>query len=111
MPSGQLPGGNQTTPDRQNRIQAVEKIFADAGVAVVKPTAVSAPVKFEEARVSYKVGSDLANTEEAIHRFVQNFYLVGGRVYEWQEGTYVNFGLLKDVEGIVENHYLSIEVG
>jgi hypothetical protein len=111
VPTGQPPVDNQTAPDRQSRIQSLEKIFTDAGLTVIKPTAISAPVEFKEEQASYRVDSDLASTEEAIHGFIQEFAPQGGRMFEWQQGTTVNFGVLRDVEGIVESHYISIVVG
>ena len=68
-------------------------------------------MEFKEAQASYKVDSDLDSAEEAIHGFVQKFAPQGERIFEWQAGTSVNFGVLRDVDGIVESHYISIEVG
>jgi len=110
---GQPPTGNQTTtPDRESRIQQLEKVFADSGQSVLKPTIISAPVAFAEASTSYKSDSDFAQAESAIHDFVEKFSSQGGgRVFEWRDGTHVNFGVFYNVNGIVENHYISIEVG
>ena len=110
-PTGKPPTDNQTAPDRQTRIQNLEKVFTDAGLTVIKPTAISAAVEFREAQASYRADSDLTQAEEAIHGFIQEFAPQGGRIFEWQEDTSVNFGVLRDVEGIVESHYISIEVG
>ncbi|MGH9818445.1 MAG: hypothetical protein ACRD6I_20470, partial [Candidatus Acidiferrales bacterium] len=89
----------------------LEKVFTDAGLAVVKPTAISAPVEFEEARAAYRAEPDLAQAQAAIRGFIQEFVPEGGRVFEWHEGNAVNFGVLREVDGIVESHYISIEVG
>ncbi|AFU58547.1 hypothetical protein Ngar_c16140 [Candidatus Nitrososphaera gargensis Ga9.2] len=102
---------NQTAPDRQSKIQNLEKVFIDAGLTVIKPTAVSAPVEFREAQGVYRADSDLSQAEAAIQSFIQEFAPEGGRIFEWHDGTTVNFGVLREVEGIVENHYISIEVG
>ena len=109
-PPGQPPAGNQTTPDRQGRIQDLEKVFSDAGLAVIRPTAISAPVEFMEEQAAYTADSDLAQAQAAIRGFIQEFAPQGTRIYEWQKDTTVNFGILREVDGIVESHYISIEV-
>ncbi|MEW6605269.1 MAG: UPF0182 family protein [Thermoproteota archaeon] len=110
IPAGQ-PSGNQTAPDRQHRIQNLEKVFTDAGLELVKPTVVAAPVGFMEAGTTYRVDSERAVAEEAIRAFIANNVQEGERIFEWQEATAVNFGVLRTVDGIVESHYISIEVG
>lgn len=110
-PPGQPPAGNQTTPDRESRIQDLEKVFSDAGLTVIRPTAISAPVEFREAQAIYRADSDLTQAQAAIRDFIQEFAPQGTRIYEWQKDTTVNFGVLREVDGIVESHYISIEVG
>ena len=108
---GVPPAGNQTTPDRESRIQNLEQVFSDAGLTVIRPTAISAPVEFREAQAVYRADSDLAQVQSAIRDFIQEFAPEGTRVYEWQKDASVNFGILREVGGIVESHYISIEVG
>jgi uncharacterized membrane protein (UPF0182 family) len=110
-PPSQPPAGNQTTPDRESRVQNLEQVFSDAGLTVIRPTAISAPVEFREAQAMYRADSDLAQAQAAIRDFIQEFAPQGTRVYEWQKDTTVNFGVLREVDGIVESHYISIEVG
>lgn len=111
LPAGQPPAGNQTAADRQGRVKTLEKVFTDEGLTVVRPTAISAPVEFEEARGAYRSEPDLVQAHAAIRGFIQEFVPEGGRVFEWQEGDAVNFGVLREVDSIVESHYISIEVG
>ncbi|HEX7031463.1 MAG TPA: UPF0182 family protein [Nitrososphaera sp.] len=114
MPAGDkpTPAGNQTAAlDRQLRIQNLEKVFTDSGLELVKPTVVAAPVGFEEAEAKYRMDSERAAAEDAIRSFIANSVREGERIFEWQDGTAVNFGVLRTVDGIVESHYISIEVG
>lgn len=110
-PAIQPPTGNHTAVDRQGRVETLEKAFTDAGLIVVRPTAISATLEFEEAQAPYRAETELAQAQAAIRGFIQGFVSDGGRVFEWQEGNAVNFGVLREVDGIVENHYISIEVG
>lgn len=110
-PSGQEPAGNQTTLDKESKIQNLEKVFVDAGLTVIRPTAISAPVEFREAQAVYRADADLAQVQATIRDFIQEFAPEGTRVYEWQQDTTVNFGVLRQADGVVESHYISIEVG
>ena len=109
-PAGEPPAGNQTAVYRQGRIETLEKVFTDVGLMVVRPTAISATVEFEEAQASYRAEPDLAQARATIRSFIEGFVSEGGQVFEWQEGDAVNFGVLREVDGIVESHYISIGV-
>lgn len=106
QPSQQPP----VTEGAADRIKALEKVFSDAGLQVVKPTAISAPVEFAEAQTKYVTDTDFTRAQKAAEEFVSHFAPEGGRVFEWQQDNKMNFGVLKSVDGIVENHYISIEV-
>jgi uncharacterized membrane protein (UPF0182 family) len=113
------------------RILQLEKIFTDAGLIVLKPTIISAPVSFKEANATFVANSQLDLAGNSINKFLKEFSITGAaispsnnvtnatsnttapRIFEWQsdDNRTVNFGLLKVVNGIVENHYISIRVG
>lgn len=112
-PAGQAPespGGPAQDLDAQGRIQALEKVFADAGLQVVKPTAIGAPLEFQEAQARYVADTEYRDAQDAIMQFIGEHAQGRARVFEWQEGDRVNFGVLVLVDGIVENHYISVEV-
>lgn len=118
--SGVNSTSNQTfaslNPDVQSRIQHLEKVFTDAGFKVTRPTAISAPVDFLEATAGYNGEADFAQVNVTIHSFLSKLApSPGSQIYEWQKGTTtttINFSILVQVKnGIVENHYISIEVG
>src|SRR5438093_715692 len=60
---------------RSGRILELEKIFASAGLTVLKPTAVSASVSFKEADVSYQAASQIDQVRAAITQFLKEFSL------------------------------------
>jgi uncharacterized protein len=109
--SGQAANGLQApTTDAQDRITSVERIFSKSGLQVIKPTTISAPLEFREAAPTYKVEADFELVQQAVAKFIQEHPSDNGKVYEWQDGNNTNFGVLKVVGGIVENHYIAIEV-
>ena len=101
---------NRTAQERLDKTQQLEKVFTDAGLTVVKPTAIHAPLEFKEVQASYRNQSDFDQVQTAIQAFIERFVPQGGRVFEWQDGTSINFSVLLEVDGIAENHYISIEV-
>jgi hypothetical protein len=62
---------------------------------------------------TYLLESDFADVEAKILEFVRSYSPEGAqtRVFEWQQERTVNFGFLSQQGGIVENYYISIEVG
>jgi uncharacterized membrane protein (UPF0182 family) len=107
-------GGNQTVVlDKEAKILKLESVFSSANITVVKPTEISAPVEFREAEMTYIVESEFADVEARILEFVKSYAQqeAPSRVFEWEQERTVNFGFLSQQGGIVENHYISIEVG
>jgi uncharacterized membrane protein (UPF0182 family) len=109
----------QTSHDIAIRIQRLEKVFSDSGFQISKPTAISAPVSFQEAFVVYNTDSEFMQASSEIHSFLERFTASNGnnnniRIYEWQQNdnnnNTVNFGILEQVNGIVENHYITLKV-
>lgn len=112
QPSQPTPNGTSETPtpdlDMQDRIEALEGIFAEAGISILKPTSISAPIEFQEAEARYMLDTDYETTEQVIMQFISDFET--DRIYEWTTEDRINFGVLRTESGVVENHYISIEV-
>lgn len=114
---------------KMQRIRGLERIFVDSGLSVLRPTAVFVPLSFKESDVDYIAYSQVYNVKAAITHFLKQFsspdlvgsassptvsaITTGPRIFEWlsDNNKVVNFGLLKVVNGIVENHYISIHLG
>jgi uncharacterized membrane protein (UPF0182 family) len=105
-------GRQQNETAAANRIANLEKIFSSAGLAVVKPTLISVPVEFMEMQSVYLSDSDFAAVQADVSKFITDFSSqADGRIYEWQQDTSVDFGVIKMQNGVAEMHYISIEVG
>ncbi len=92
-------------------LKSWKRFSQPAGLTLSKPTVISLPLAFKEADADYLSDSDFAKAETIISKFIKGSNGDSGRIFEWQTDTKVNFGILKDVNGIIENHYVSIEVG
>lgn len=105
-------GGNETIVlDRATRIAKLEQVFASSNITVVRPTSISATVEFRESGGTYIDEADYEVVAAAIRTFVSENGVGATRVFEWQEEDEINFGFLSEVNGIVENHYIAVEVG
>ncbi len=104
---------NDTLLDKSSRIEKLEKIFTAAGLTLSKPTVISLPLAYKEADADYLSDSDFAKAETVISKFIKGFSSFGSggsssvHIIEWQTDNKVNFGILKDLNGIIENHYVS----
>jgi hypothetical protein len=118
-----------TTKQQQQvneRVLGLEKIIVSAGLTVLKPTAVSAPLSFKEADVNYQADSQIDQVKAAIAKFLKEFSSPSPgsssgspalaansttpRIFEWHssDNKVVSYGILKVINGIIENHYISI---
>jgi hypothetical protein len=107
-----VPGDGTAAPDldAEGRIEALERVFADAGIQIVKPTSISVPLEFQDAQAVYRAETDFRDAQDAINQFLSDNPPESGRVYEWREDNKVNFGVLRAVGGIIENHYISVQI-
>jgi uncharacterized protein len=104
--------GNQTMFDVSDMLGKLRQIFSNVGLSLIKPILVLAPLTFKEADACYLFNSDFANAQKTISKFLKDFGSWGdGRIFEWETDNKVNYGVIKEVYGITENHYVSIEVG
>jgi len=70
------------------------------------------PVEFMEMQSVYLSDSDFAAVQADVSKFITDFASqADGRIYEWQQDTSVDFGVIKMQNGVAEMHYISIEVG
>ena len=94
---------------RETRILTIERLLSNSNFTLVKPTSIAAPAEFQEGSARYNSDSDLPSLKSLILNFVQNSGK-GGRIYEWQVGSNLNFGTIKEVQGVPEIHYITIEI-
>ncbi|NDB52441.1 MAG: hypothetical protein EB161_09925 [Nitrosopumilaceae archaeon] len=98
--------------DKDARIAKIKSIFEQKNVAIVTPTAISAPISFKEGEVSLYSQADTEATDKVLDKFVQEFVLQKAkRVLMWQEQGNVNIGIITTVDGVPELHYVTIIVG
>jgi hypothetical protein len=84
----------------------------NSGLSLEKPAIISSPLTFNEAETRYLFDYSLADTKRIIPKFLKDFGSWSGEcVFEWKrDNNKVNYGIMKEVNGIVEKPYGSIEV-
>ncbi len=103
-------------------IPRLENFITSSGFTLLKPTSIFAPLSFKDAELTYQPGSNasLNNIKTGIAKFLkEETSPVSGntsapsRIFEWQsnDGKVLNFGVFKVIEGVAENHYISINLG
>ncbi|HEX2230691.1 MAG TPA: hypothetical protein VHG34_00730, partial [Nitrososphaeraceae archaeon] len=84
----------------------------NSDLSLAKSALISAPLTFNEAETRYLFDYSLADTKRIIPKFLKDFGSWSGeRIFEWESNNNkVNYGIMKEANGIAENHYVSIEV-
>ena len=110
--SGQLIVNGKDTFSQMFFEQYKDNNLVNSDLSLAKPALISAPLTFNEAETPYLFGSDFADTERIISKFLKDFGSWSSeRIFEWEgDDNKVNYGIMKEVNGIVENYYVSIEV-
>ena len=65
--------------DKTRRIPGLEKIFVDAGLSVLKPTAVFVPLSFKEADVNYIADSQIDNVKASHRQISETIFIARSR--------------------------------
>jgi hypothetical protein len=109
--SGQLIVNGKDTFSQMFFEQYKDNNVVNSDLSLAKPALISAPLTFNEAEASYLFGSNFVDTERIISKFQDFGSWSSERIFKWEDDdNKVNYGIMKEVNGIVENHYVSIEV-
>ncbi|MEM3589512.1 MAG: UPF0182 family protein [Candidatus Bathyarchaeia archaeon] len=102
--------GRATIMKPEAKISSILKFFEGLGIKVVTPSAIYPHVSFKEGDARYLREGDWNSIEALLKGFVKEWGKGSEKVLMWSEGNKVNFGFLSQAKGIVELHYVSIEV-
>ena len=88
----------------------IEQLFLDKGLKVVEPREVNPDVVFLEGNVTYTSVLEKENVTSLVTSFVDdwNSSASGDRVLRWRQASAINYGVLVNVNGIIELHYIVI---
>jgi len=84
------------------------KPFKESNLPLVEPTKMYPDIFFLEGEVSYRSVEQWNATRSVINTFIENWCLKVSKVLMWSEASKVNFGVLVNVNGVIELHYISV---
>jgi hypothetical protein len=109
-------GGVEVPPEpvvgRHERLERVESLFFNKDIRILKPTAIPLILTFLEGTAAYASESDWPAAQGLIDDFITS-WLQGQnltRVFSWEEGKAVHFGVIVTIEDVQELHYIAVEL-
>ncbi|MBS7622582.1 UPF0182 family protein [Candidatus Bathyarchaeota archaeon] len=94
----------------EQRRSRIIDLFEAAGVRLSTPSALNPHISYSEGAVDYTAGDRWNSTREVVERFITEWASKTDKTLMWQEKSTINFGVLINVEGIVELHYVSVNL-
>jgi uncharacterized membrane protein (UPF0182 family) len=107
-------GGVEGSPIEEigvsQRRQQIEQIFTDKGLEVVEPSDINPDIVFLEGNITYVSVLQKEQARELVNSFADRWSdeASGGRILKWREDTIVNYGVLVNIGGIVEMHFVTV---
>jgi len=99
-----------TTPEKtiEERKQEIIRLFAQANLTIVEPAALSPNLSISEGKGSYLSAKDWNATRGLILSFIDRWGRASDKIVVWSDESKTNFGVLVNVRGVVELHFISI---
>lgn len=95
---------------KEQRLKNILKLFEDNGLTVVEPKTIYPTVSFQEGEVNYISEDQWDVARELVNSFIENWGKDADKILMWTENSKVNFGVLVNVRGIIELHYITISL-
>jgi hypothetical protein len=103
-------GGPEVPTGVAEREARVLERIRDAGYSVGRPNVISPDVSFAEGNLRYRTEADWNTTQAFLADFLARWAPPEGRILAWREDGRLNIGVLRSVDGIVELHFITIEL-
>jgi uncharacterized membrane protein (UPF0182 family) len=104
------PEPKPTESIEQRRANVID-IFTKAGINLSTPKALNPDISYNEGAADYKTIEQWSSTKQMVDGFITNWASKADKTLMWQEESTLNFGVLLEVKGIVELHYISVNLG
>ncbi|MFQ6134336.1 MAG: UPF0182 family protein [Nitrososphaerales archaeon] len=92
------------------RLLQIENLFLEKDLEIVEPREINPDVVFFEGNATYVSTAQWEQAQSLVESFIQNWgaEASGARIMKWRQDTAVNYGVLVNVQGVVEMHYIVI---
>jgi uncharacterized membrane protein (UPF0182 family) len=96
----------------EERIARIVGIIEEAGFKVLKPENLNPHASFFEGSVKFASEADWVNVQNLIREFLEKCreHQVS-RIFMWRSNGKLNIGIMVQIEGIIELHYITINLG
>ena len=99
------------TTSKEQRLQDIVMIFESEGIHIARPISTNPDVTFNEGQVAYLSEEQFQAAKAVILNFTSAW--VSGKtntVLQWSEGGRINFGVLLNVNGVVELRFVTVSL-
>ncbi|MEM2167836.1 MAG: hypothetical protein QXR74_05670, partial [Candidatus Bathyarchaeia archaeon] len=95
----------------EEKISRIIGVLEGAGLSVFKPAEIRPHVSFLIDSVKYISNADWDNVQGCLSNFIRLCEQYNAkRVFVWRSGERLNVGILINFEGIIELHYIEIDL-
>jgi hypothetical protein len=79
-------------------------------LGIVEPSMMTPDIVFFEGNTTYKDEVQRESAQSLLNSFVDDWgtKASGNRIIKWYDDNAINYGILVNVQGVVEMHYISI---
>jgi hypothetical protein len=100
----------QPTESLEERKTNVLNVFKETKIGLVTPRALNPQASYSEGTANYTTTYQWNSTKQFLEGFVSEWSSKTDKILMWQDKSTLNFGVLVNVEGIVELHYVSVNL-
>ncbi len=90
------------------RKQELLHLFTQGNLTVVEPAAINPNISILEGKAGYLATKDWNATRNLVLGFMEKWGRASDKILTWSDESKINFGVLVNVRGVVELHYVSI---
>jgi hypothetical protein len=94
----------------EERKMDLVKVFESYGLTVAEPTMLNPSAAFLEGSTTFVSVDQWNSTKALLDSFTHRWCLAEEKVLMWQEDSRVHFGVLVNIRGVVELHYITVQL-
>ena len=92
-------------------MRIVRSLFTESGLDT-EPASIQIPITFVQAEAFFYTDTQRDETEDLIDEFISDYVKPrASRVFLWETEDTLNFGTILTRDGVLEMHYIAVEVG
>jgi hypothetical protein len=96
--------------DVTERRKQIEDLFIENELSIQEPREISPDIVFREGNITYSSIVQFESVRSMVESFIESWgpEASGGRILKWSQNNAFNYGIIENVQGVVELHYISI---